>query len=332
MSVDDLMDLSNSPIKRLFSVSEKTSKKKVNPWYHKIDADYFSNTGPTDMGSTGKRRVLNNNHVRHGIRGWHGRTMLGRSVERPFLEGYGVLHDFDSVLLDIHKSNVKTGSSYTKLFRATVVVGNGVGVFGMGQGDAAERNQAVILARDNAAKCLYRVPLQEGTLVHRVLAQMNHLKVTFDPRPDGYGLRCHRMIKSICQVVGVKNLHARLLGNSRKAISIVKATVQALATQETHEELAERTGCYVVKTNPESFNLPEIIAIPSTEQIAKCRIRRREAFDYDFAKQLDPYLGLHRPRRVVLHDRTTTKWKKGKRRMRYIIREVLTGRLSLIHI
>ncbi|KII69675.1 28S ribosomal protein S5, mitochondrial [Thelohanellus kitauei] len=197
----------------------------------------------------------------------------------------------------------------------------------MGIGDAVEKNDAIILARDNAVKNLHKVPLQSNhSLIHRVKTKMNRLHISFDPRPDGYGLRCHRIIKSMCKVIGIRNLHARLLGNSRKTISIVQATIQAFATQETNEELAERTGCYVVQMKPEYFNLPEIVAIPSKENILRAKDRRNETFDYDFTRQLDPYQGLHRPKRVVLHDRTTKRWKGGVRRMRYIIKEVIRGR------
>ncbi|KAF1740565.1 hypothetical protein MXB_1673, partial [Myxobolus squamalis] len=232
-----------------------------------------------------------------------------------------------SVIIEIHKTQIKLGKVYEKLYRSTVVVGNGNGILGMGQGDSINKYDSIILARNNAAKYLYHIPLQSNhTIIHRVLSKMNKLKITFDPKPDGYGLRCHRIIKSICKVSGIRNLHARLLGNSRKSISIVKATIQALSTQENHQELAERTGCYVVKMNHENFNFPEIIAIPSEEEILRARIRRKETFDYDFCKQLDPYQGLHRPKRVILHDRTTTKWKKGKKRMRYIIKDIIRGR------
>lgn len=77
---------------------------------------------------------------------------------------------------------------------------------------------------------------------------------------------------------------------------------------------------------PENFNFPEIIAIPSKERIFATRKKRNEIFDCDFAKQLDPYLGVHRPKRVILHERSTSKWKAGRKRMKYVIRDVLKGR------
>lgn len=67
-----------------------------------------------------------------------------------------------------------------------MVIGNGQGVFGIGQGYSADRKEAIILARNKAAKYLYKIPIQPNhSIIHRVRSQMNHLKISFDPRPDG---------------------------------------------------------------------------------------------------------------------------------------------------
>ena len=47
----------------------------------------------------------------------------------------------------------------------------------------------------------------------------------------GYGLKCHRCIKTICGVIGLKDLHVRVEGNPKNKQSLTKALFQGLETQ-----------------------------------------------------------------------------------------------------
>lgn len=49
-------------------------------------------------------------------------------------------------------------------------------------------------------------------------------------KPEGYGLVCHRAIKTMCEVIGIKNLHAKVEG-SKNVNKIMKAFFMGLLKQ-----------------------------------------------------------------------------------------------------
>ena len=65
--------------------------------------------------------------------------------------------------------------------------------------------------------------------------------------------------------------------------------------QETHKELAERTGKYVVEYRAEQGNRPIIVAMPSEKAVLK-RIAEEEEQKEDITKYFDPYRGVHKPK------------------------------------
>ena len=66
--------------------------------------------------------------------------------------------------------------------------------------------------------------------------------------------------------------------------------------QETHQELADRTGLNVVEFREECGMRPVIVASPSVETQNKV-YKNRERKEYDLKEVFDPYRGLHRPKR-----------------------------------
>lgn len=69
--------------------------------------------------------------------------------------------------------------------------------------------------------------------------------------------------------------------------------------QETHQQLADRTGFNVVEFKAEYGNRPMIVASPSDEARNKALKKRSEKAEYNFNEVFDPYRGLHRPKKVV---------------------------------
>jgi len=45
--------------------------------------------------------------------------------------------------------------------------------------------------------------------------------------PAGYGLKCHRIIRSICEMIGIKDVYAKVEG-SRNPKNIAKAFMSGL--------------------------------------------------------------------------------------------------------
>lgn len=67
--------------------------------------------------------------------------------------------------------------------------------------------------------------------------------------------------------------------------------------QETHQQLADRTGLNVVEFRAEYGMRPVIVASPSVETQKKVFKKRAEKEEYDLKEIFDPYRGLHRPKK-----------------------------------
>ncbi|KAB0375022.1 hypothetical protein FD755_013514, partial [Muntiacus reevesi] len=61
-----------------------------------------------------------------------------------------------------------------------------------------------------------------------------HIKTKKEPR--GYGLRCHRAITTVCRLIGIKDMHAKVSG-SVNTLNLTRGLFQGLSHQETHRQL-----------------------------------------------------------------------------------------------
>ena len=67
--------------------------------------------------------------------------------------------------------------------------------------------------------------------------------------------------------------------------------------QESHHELAERSGKLVVEFRPDHGNRPVIVARPSDSAV-KTRLKEETGGEVDIASYFDPNKGLHRAKTV----------------------------------
>lgn len=80
-------------------------------------------------------------------------------------------------------------------------------------------------------------------------------------QPRGYGLRCHRAIITICRLIGIKDMYARVTG-SMNMLNLTRGLFHGLARQETHQHLADKKGLHVVEFREECGPLPIVVASP----------------------------------------------------------------------
>jgi small subunit ribosomal protein S5 len=108
------------------------------------------------------------------------------------------------------------------------------------------------------------------TVYHDFFCQFGKTKIYVQKKPEGYGLSCHRAIKTICEVVGIKDLRAKIEG-SCCVQHIVKAFFIGLLQQKTHAQIAEEKQLHLVEYRKEHGNFPKVIASPvqcrKTEEI-----------------------------------------------------------------
>lgn len=138
---------------------------------------------------------------------------------------------------------VKGGRIFS--FTALTVVGDGNGRVGFGYGKASEVPAAIQKAIEKARRNVNsHITLNDGTLFHAVHGEHSGSKVYMQPASEGTGIIAGGAMRAVLEVAGVRNVLAKAYG-STNPINVVRATVQALASMRTPEEIAAKRGLSV---------------------------------------------------------------------------------------
>ena len=124
-------------------------------------------------------------------------------------------------------------------FTALTVVGDGNGRVGFGSGKAREVPIAIQKAMDAARRNMVRVNLKNATLHYPVTSRFGSSQVFMRPAAAGTGIIAGGAMRSVLELAGVQNVLAKCYG-STNPMNVVRATVQALTTQQSAQEVARR--------------------------------------------------------------------------------------------
>ena len=134
---------------------------------------------------------------------------------------------------------VKGGRTFR--FSALVVVGDGEGHVGVGNGKAAEVPDAIKKAIDDAKKNLVEVPIVETTIPHEIIGSFGAGKVLLKPATEGTGLLSGGATRAVLELAGYKNIRTKNLGSNNPR-NAVYATIKALSDLRTVEQVAALRG------------------------------------------------------------------------------------------
>ncbi len=112
-------------------------------------------------------------------------------------------------------------------FRALVIIGNHNGKIGMGVGKAAEVADAVEKAKTIAKKHLLEVPIVNETIPGPIDIRQGAAHLILKPAKPGTSVIAGGTIRVICNLAGIKNLVAKILGTANK-INNAQTTFKAL--------------------------------------------------------------------------------------------------------
>ena len=135
---------------------------------------------------------------------------------------------------------VKGGRNFR--FTALVVVGDGNGHVGAGLGKATEIPEAIRKGKEDAAKNLITIALDEnGSITHDLIGKFGSASVLLKKAPDGTGVIAGGPVRAVIEMAGIKNIRTKSLGSNNKQ-NVVLATVSGLEQVKTPEGVAKLRG------------------------------------------------------------------------------------------
>jgi small subunit ribosomal protein S5 len=134
-------------------------------------------------------------------------------------------------------------------FSALVVVGDKKGKVGVALGKAAEVADAIRRGGELARTKMLSVSLKDVTIPHEVYSTYGGAKVLLRPASPGTGIIAGKTVRAVLESAGVKDILTKSLG-SKNAANVVKATLNALLSLRTREQIYQSRGLEIksVKT------------------------------------------------------------------------------------
>ncbi|MFQ6615991.1 MAG: 30S ribosomal protein S5 [Fidelibacterota bacterium] len=126
-------------------------------------------------------------------------------------------------------------------FGALVVVGDGRGHVGLGHGKANEVLAAISKGKEDAKKNIFRVPIINGTIPHKIVGKFGASRVLMKPASPGTGIIAGGSVRALVQQSGIRDILTKRYGSSNPN-NVVRAAEVALRMLEDPVSVANRRG------------------------------------------------------------------------------------------
>jgi small subunit ribosomal protein S5 len=134
---------------------------------------------------------------------------------------------------------VKGGRKFS--FSALIVVGDQNGRVGAGLGKAREVPEAIRKGVEVAKRSMITVPMVGTTIPHEVRFKWGAAKILLKPAAPGTGVISGGAMRAVIELAGIKDILTKSLGTNNP-INTVRATIEALQSMRTAQEVAELRG------------------------------------------------------------------------------------------
>jgi small subunit ribosomal protein S5 len=126
-------------------------------------------------------------------------------------------------------------------FSTIVVVGDGMGLVGMGLGKANEVITSISKAKDKAKRNIFKSTIINGTIPHKIVGRFGASRVLLKPAAPGTGIIAGAPVRAVMEQVGVNNILTKRYGSSNP-MNIVRATINALENLQDAVKIANKRG------------------------------------------------------------------------------------------
>ena len=153
--------------------------------------------------------------------------------------------DLQERVVYIHRVSKTVKGGHRMSLVALVVVGDGKGNIGLGQGKSAEVPLAIQKGVEDAKKNMFHVPVTAGgSIPHPVAGHFGAGHVLIKPAIEGTGVLAGGPGRPLFELAGITNVLSKSLGTDN-ALNIIKAAAEGLKSLSSPEQAAERRGLTV---------------------------------------------------------------------------------------
>ena len=150
--------------------------------------------------------------------------------------------ELEDKVVDIKRVTKVVKGGRNSRFACLVVVGDKNGHVGVGVGKAVEIPEAIRKGKEDAAKHLVTVPVNEnGSIPYDWNGEFGSATVLLKSAPEGTGIIAGGPARSVLELAGYKNIRTKSLGSNNKQ-NVVLATIKGLSEIKTPEEIARLRG------------------------------------------------------------------------------------------
>src|SRR5258708_11635438 len=126
-------------------------------------------------------------------------------------------------------------------FSALIVVGDMNGRVGAGLGKARDVPEAIRKGVEIAKRNMITVPIVGTSIPHETRFKWGAAKIMLKPAAPGTGVISGGAMRAVIQLSGIKDILTKSLGTNNP-INTVRATIRALQSMRTAQEIAELRG------------------------------------------------------------------------------------------